>query len=129
MLEGVDADHRKRTGQKTPAWQFILLFILTVGLVIALVLTPQTPRSLLILSITLPLVLFSYFGWSRGLPWEKLPNIPTAIYFLYCSAVLWYIRPTYCYLYALTPLFLALFYCWRALRQWRISRSVAPASD
>jgi len=118
-----------RTDQKTPAWQFILLFIMTTGLVIALILTRQTPRSLLILSITPPLVLFSYCGWSRELPWKALPNIPTAIYFLYCSVALWYIRPPYWYLYALGSLSLALFYCWCALRHRRISRSVTPASD
>lgn len=110
-----------RTDQKTPAWQFILLFILTAGLVIALITTGQTLRSLLMVSI-MPLVLFSYFGWSREIPWKKLPNIPTAIYFIYCCVVLGYIHPRFWYLYALVPLFLALFYCWRALRHWRIFR-------
>src|SRR6266700_3062358 len=125
----VDADRRMKTDQKTPAWQFILLFILTVSLTIALILTRQTPRSLLILSIMPPLIVFSYVGWSRELPWEKLPKIPTAIYLIYCSVVLWYVRPPHWYVYTLGPLSVALFCCWRALRHRRISRPVTPDAD
>src|SRR6266567_4150142 len=128
VAERVDADRRMKTDQKTPAWQFILLFILTVSLIIALILTRQTPRSLLILSIMPPLM-FSYAGWSRELPWKKLPNIPTAIYLIYCSVVLWYVRPAHWHVYTLGPLSVALFCCWRALRHRRISRSVTPGAD
>lgn len=110
-----------RADQKSPAWQLVVLIILAAVLITALVLTPQTPRSLLILSIMPPLVFLSYQGWRRQLPWKKLPNIPTAIYFLFCSVVFWYIRPAHWYLYALPSLLIALFYCRRALRYWHIS--------
>lgn len=126
---GCDDGSPMGTDQKTPAWQYLLLLFLAAGLLVALILTRQSPRSLLILSTIPAVAWFLYPDWSREVPWKKLPNVPGAIYFLYCSVVLWYVHSTYWHLYALGPLSLAVFCGWRAVRNWHVRRSVTPASN